>query len=252
MGKPNNLNKITQEELDKMLDAHELWLKDPIKYYVPEFRAVLEYCDLSGLSFYERNLERVSFKGSYIKGARFIRCRMSNVSFSNVTCLYSRFVWSDMSGATLEDSNIRETYFIQVNLSLSSLRNSVLLGVRFRQCDLSDSDLRYSDLRGAELPYTDLRDTDLSNIKLDSRTGFRNTNVDGIKGLPIYSISNIGSYNGSVVYVPDTDMVFAGCWKGRLSEFPSQGRFMNAENDDKLKDIEFVYEFFKRQKQRLN
>lgn len=71
------MKKIFQEELDKMIDEHEMWLENPIKGN----RLILDKYDLSSLNIKNRNLKRAMFYNCNMNEMRISHCDMSCVCF---------------------------------------------------------------------------------------------------------------------------------------------------------------------------
>ena len=115
--------------------------------------------------------------------------------------------------------------------------------------DLIDANLRYADLRGADLSDANLSDANLRYANLRyadlSDADLRGANTQYTRGFKIVSVDNIGTYNGKATYIPKYDVVFAGCWTGRLENFLIKGKEMNEGNPTELKNIELAYELFK-------
>ncbi|BBI90293.1 hypothetical protein MRS_176 [Staphylococcus phage MR003] len=104
------------------------------------------------------------------------------------------------------------------------------------------ADLSYTILRNANLVDADLRSANLRGAKLSQAS------TQNIKGLKVYSIDNIGTFNGKVTYIPSLDRVYAGCWVGSLEAFLEKGLEMNEGNNSKLEEIRDAYCFFSKRK----
>ncbi len=102
--------------------------------------------------------------------------------------------------------------------------------------NLTNADLRCANLIEVNLSYVILTDTNLSQASLQ-----------GIRGLEMYSIDNIGSFKGKVTYLPKYNKVFVGCWEGNLEEFLKKGLEMNERDNKERTNIVLAYQFFKNQ-----
>lgn len=102
----------------------------------------------------------------------------------------------------------------------------------------NEQDGKRANLSGADLSGADLSGANLSGANL------RNTSTQSIRGLDVFSVDNIGTFNGKATYIPSENVVFAGCWKGTLDEFLEKGLEVNKDEKQKQK-IQKAYEFFK-------
>jgi|SRR5690625_69635 len=130
------------------------------------------------------------------------------------------------------------------NLSDADLRHANLSGANLRHANLSDADLRHANLSGANLSGANLRGADLRGADL-SDANLSNASTQHSIGLKIISVDNIGSYNGKATFIPKYNVVYAGCWAGKLDEFLEKGEEMNIDNPTELKNIKLAYELFK-------
>ena len=123
----NELRKLTDTELKRVLHEHAQWIKSEGK---SGKRANLSWSDLRG----------------------------ANLSGANLS-------WSDLRGSNLSGSDLRWSDLRGSNLSGSNLRWSDLSGSDLRGSDLSGSNLSWSDLSGSNLSGSDLSGSDLSGSK---------------------------------------------------------------------------------------
>lgn len=137
------MKKIFQEELDKMIDEHEMWLENPEKGN----RLILDKYDLSSLNIENRNLKRVMFCNCNMNKMRISHCDMSLTYFSS----------SNMGRIFFENCNFLDMDFIENNLR----------GARFFKSKLDNVDLMNSNLSNAKI-----RDCELKNIRVNSYTSF--------------------------------------------------------------------------------
>ncbi|QYC52038.1 pentapeptide repeat protein [Staphylococcus phage vB_Sau-RP15] len=198
------MKTITQEELDKVLKEHKLWLDSNSEEGAK--------ADLSYTILRNANLEDANLRGANLKGA-------------------------DLTRAILTCANLSYADLIEANLQGVDLAGADLYYADLRKANLTDASLNEANLEYADLTNTDLRDADLSQAS-----------TQNIKGLNIYSIDNIGTFNGKVTYIPSLDTVFAGCWIGSLEAFLEKGLEMNEGNNSKLEEIRDAYCFFSKRK----
>jgi hypothetical protein len=143
------MKKITQEELNEIIQNHKLWLEGETKGK----RADLSYSDLS-----YSNLSWVDLRGVDLSYSNLIGANLSNSDLRG----------ADLRGADLRGSDLSYSNFRGADLRGSYLKNSDLSGI-----DLEGSDLSYLDLRGADLGGSNLKGT-IHDLKiLKSITSFK-------------------------------------------------------------------------------
>ena len=146
------MEKLTQEQINKILEGHKHWLYEDCKGW-ETMMADFSSCDLSYANLSYANL-------SY-----------ANLSYANLS--YANLSYADLSGANLSGANLR-----YANLSYADLSGAYLRGANLR-----DANLRDANLSGAYLLYADLRDADLSGADL-SYANLIGANLSGAKEVP--------------------------------------------------------------------
>ena len=126
---------MTQEELDKIVEQHQHWLKEDCEGW-NGMKADLIGADLS----------RVNLYGADLRGAD--------------------LSWANLSGADLCGADLRGADLIGVNLSSADLSGAKLSGADLYRADLYRADLRGADLSEADLSWADLRGADLRGANL--------------------------------------------------------------------------------------
>ena len=117
---------MTQEELDKIVEQHQHWLKEDCEGW-EDMKADLRGADLSGADLHGANLS----------GA-------------------------DLHGANLSVANLRGADLSWADLSWADLREANLSGANLSGADLHGADLHGANLSGADLSWADLREANLS------------------------------------------------------------------------------------------
>lgn len=130
------MKKISQEELDKILEKHKMWLMDR----EGGEKADLRYTDLTSADLRYADLSHADL-------------RNSNLTEADLS--YADLRGADLRGADLNYTNLRCADLRYANLS---------------DTGLNYADLRYADLRGADLTDAYLRDSNLDNIKTNMYT----------------------------------------------------------------------------------
>lgn len=137
------MNKISQKELDRLIDEHERWLNDLKKGH----ELILINYDLSHLSIENRDLSE----------AKFCDCNMSLMKVKNCKLLNTVFSYSDFEKTLFECCDFLNTSFYRTNLVNSN----------FISCSLTNV-----NLAGANLSSAEIRDCKLENITTNPCTSF--------------------------------------------------------------------------------
>lgn len=138
---------MTREELDKIVEQHQHWLKEDCEGW-EGMKADLSGANLSGVNLYGANLSWAKLSGADLNGA--------NLS------------WANLRGASLY-----RTYLNGANLSWADLSGANLYRTDLSFADLSDADLRGADLRGAGLSEANLSGVNLNGANLSDADRFR-------------------------------------------------------------------------------
>jgi uncharacterized protein YjbI with pentapeptide repeats len=174
--------KITQSDLDLILEKHKLWLE----HKEGGIQADLRNQDLLGLDFHNKDLRFVVIWNSNLRGSVFhgsdlsysiiINSDLRESNFSNVKGNGTCFRFSDLRSADFNNANLskvdfnnsdlRGSEFIGANLYNVTFRYANLYGTCFQNSNLSGADLYKSDLRGADFSAANLNHTNLTDAKL--------------------------------------------------------------------------------------
>lgn len=130
----------TQEELDAILDAHAVWIKQVLEPG-QEFgsgRANLKGNDLRGFQLEGRDLRAANLEGCDLRGLSLIAVNFAGANLSR----------TQLSGACLDKARLRRSNLSGADLSGASLKSA---------------DLRHAQLQGARLEGADLSGTVLEN-----------------------------------------------------------------------------------------
>ena len=141
------MRRITQEELDKIIEQHRHWLNE----------------DCEGWEGMKANLSCAN-----------LSC--TDLSDANLSC-------ADLRGADLRYANLSDANLRYANLSDANLRGADLSDANLRGADLSCANLSDANLRGADLSDANLRGADLScadrlrlgRILTEPLTGYKKT-----------------------------------------------------------------------------
>ena len=138
---------MTQEELDKIIELHQHWLKE----------------DCEGWEDMKANL------------------RGANLSGADLSC--ANLSGANLIGANLSGANLSGADLIGADLSGANLRGADLSCANLRGADLSCANLSGANLRGANLSWANLRGADLNEddrfrlgqILTEPLTGYKKT-----------------------------------------------------------------------------
>ena len=151
------LRKITQEELNRIVDDHQHWLKKDCEGW-EKMRADLSHADLS----YGVDLSYACLRGvdlSYVD--------LSYADLSDADLSYDNLNYADLSYANLSYACLRGVNLSYANLSYANLKYANLSHTNLSDADLSYANLNYACLRGADLNYANL-----SEVKYNHLTAF--------------------------------------------------------------------------------
>lgn len=124
------MRNISQEELNKILKEHELWLR-----------------------------------GEGGKCAD-----LSNVDLRGADLTYVNLEGADLENANLSSTNLKRANLRCVDLEYANLRCANLENANLEDSNLTNADLRYADLRYADLRCVDLKYADLKDVKTNIYT----------------------------------------------------------------------------------
>ena len=199
------MKKISQEELDNLLDNHELWLKNPSN---DKNRLNLENYDLSFLEIKNRDLSK----------ALFDKCNMFDMKIQNCDLSYTGLYNSKMNGIMFYVCNLNETKIYSIDLSEGLFTNCTLTNIK-----LIDTNLAKAEIRNCKLTNIKLIDTNLSGAEI------RNCKLDNIVANPFTSFYNLqcpeeGSFIGfKKAYInitPNNKPIFIPSRGGNKTNFP--------------------------------
>lgn len=120
------MKKVTQEELNKIIENHKLWLSDVNK------------------NIYSRNYLRADLHEADI----------SDLDLSKADLRFANLVGSDLSYANLKLADLREACLSGSDLRFADLRFADLRYARLSGANIGNADLRYADLNHADMRLT--------------------------------------------------------------------------------------------------
>ena len=158
---------MKQEELDKILELHKLWLnakEDGAK-------ANLREADLEGANLREADLTRADLTGANLREA-------------------------DLEGANLREADLTGANLTRADLEGANLRGDGLYGANLTRANLREANLTRADLRGADLEGANLYNTQVVAFQLGKNFGFAHFGEQYEGG----SLVKIGCHKHSLEY----------------------------------------------------
>lgn len=178
------LRRITQAELNKILENHKHWLNEDIDGW-EDMKADLNYLDLSYFNLDNMNLSDVNLKEANLTGvdlrctnltnANLIRVNLSKANLSNADLTFANLTNADLRDTNLRVAQLRCANLSYANLSYANLEFADLSHTVLSHAFLIDTILENTNLSNAHLAYADLTNADLSDTILE------NANLRGIK-----------------------------------------------------------------------
>lgn len=142
---------MKQEELNKILDEHELWVKSCA---TKGKQADLSDEHLEGLAFDDRALSQASFRGAYLDGAKFIDAILVGVDFEGASLVDTDFSCANAWSANFNETNCKDALFLSANLTEASFEGADLDGASFVQANLTEANLQDTNIITAEFDNT--------------------------------------------------------------------------------------------------
>ncbi len=174
---------ITKEQLDEVIKAHGLWLKDrsqgkraelnDYRFGDPHGSTVFDLsgidlsdADLSGSSFFKAKLIGTNLSGAKLEGAHFMNVDMTDAVLDDSNIQNGSITHSDLTRVHAQRAN-----FINCCMWDNNYENAVLSGSRFIAAKLCDgnfrgADMSYCDLELADIDYVHFENADLSGVDL--------------------------------------------------------------------------------------
>lgn len=183
---------MSPEELDKVLQSHQLWRHSR---GVEGERADFEDAELQGADFRDANLERAEFKnadlirtnlqGAQLFEASFEGAKLQGADFRNAFLRQATFKKADLTEANLQDARIAGASFYGATLAKADLRNAFLEGAEFKNANLEETNLQGAYLlrasfEGAELTGANLRNAFLEEAEFKN-AGLTETSFEGAR-----------------------------------------------------------------------
>ena len=167
---------MTQEELDKIVEKHQHWLKEDCEGW-EDMKA-----NLSGANLSSANLSKADLSGADLSWANLSSANLSKADLYGANLSWANLSWAGLSRANLRCANLSDANLSWVNLSLADLRGANLRCANLSDANLSETDLRGAELRGANFYGASLHSTDrfrLGKVLDEPLTGYKKT-MEGV------------------------------------------------------------------------
>ena len=138
---------MTQEELDKIVEQHQHWLKEDCDGW-EDMKANLYEANLKGAYLKGADLKWANLKGAYLKGAKLEEAALKGANWEE----------ADLKGANLEEADLKGAY----------LKGAYLKGADLKGANLKGANLEEADLKGAEQKR-------LGRVLTEPLTGYKKT-----------------------------------------------------------------------------
>ena len=148
------MKKLTQEQINKILEEHKHWFNADCENW-ETMKADFSDCDLSHTNLRGANLSYANLSHTNLRGADLRGADLS----------YAYLRGTNLWGANVSYANLSHTNLRGADLSYANLNHTNLRGADLRDADLSHTNLRGADLRGADLSHANLSYANLSYAK---------------------------------------------------------------------------------------
>ena len=137
------MNKLTQEQIHKILENHKHWLNEDCEGW-ENMKADFSSCDLRGANLCDANLGDANLRGAnlggtYLRGAYLGGANLRDANLCD----------ANLRGANLRGANLRGAYLCDANLGGANLRGANLGGIYLGGANLGGANLRDAE----EVPY---------------------------------------------------------------------------------------------------
>lgn len=210
---------IYQDELDEILLAD-----GPIHFDI-DILTYLDFNDreLNDITFNNCDLNNSNFEHSRLENVVFNNCNISDANFNNCLFVDCTFIECIGKEVNFEDSNFINTslnlnIFRFSNFNRCVIKSNEMPNNKFKHCSFHAANLNGSNLSNCTVFCCTFLNTYLYDVKINN-TDFRFSNIECSRGLKMYYVGHVGTFRGTVRYLPEIDYIFSGCWKGTFDEY---------------------------------
>lgn len=217
------MKKITDEELNKVIELHGLWVLDNTKGERANLSRIdlsykdlsdvnLRYADVSNSNFSNSDLSEVDLGYANAVNTDFTDAVLVHINFTNTYLMGAKFVNANMSDATILHSFMDGTNFKNANLTSAFLMDLELTNTNFTKANLTEAYFGATSLLGSNLTGANLTEADLQGI----------TSTEFLKGLNTIAvqINTEKRKNGIIRYWKEIDVLTTSDgFQGTMTEF---------------------------------
>lgn len=160
------MRKLTQEELNIILDRHEKWV---ITHWKEGEQAIFKDLDLSNLCFSNRNLKNICFEN----------CILNRASFEASNLKFALFVETECMFVEMGDVFAHHITFRKCNLTCAYITEAFLKRSSFYDCNMQQMEGDNTDFKQSKFINSDLSNSSFRNTILTD-TEFVKTTIDHI------------------------------------------------------------------------
>ena len=153
----DNMRQLTQEELDRIIEHHQHWLKE----------------DCEGWEDMRANLFGAALFGAALSGANLSGANLSRANLSGANLFGADLSGANLFGAALSGANLSRADLFGANLSRADLSGAALSRANLSGANLSGADLSGANLFGANL--SEAEKFRLGKILDEPITGYKKT-----------------------------------------------------------------------------
>lgn len=189
---PIKVRKITQEEVDKMLDdASRIKMGDGTHLKTVDLRGY----DLTGISFRGRTLSRVLFDNSCLNNTDFIRAKITGCSFIATVMNEACFRAADIRNCSFCNAKIKSLDAIMSKIYLSSFEGANLEGAEFTSSGINNSVFDNAKMRNAKVNLATIGDCSFVDCDLFvvdfSEAYLNNRSIELLRKAHIFNLDNL-------------------------------------------------------------
>jgi len=172
---PSTLAPMSQRELNHVMKKHSMYLKGEIG----GGRAVLQYCNLSGLDLSNQDLSQADFTASHFrdanlsggnfKSASFFACDLRNANMRNANLCRVDFrgayvSGADLTGADLTDADMREGKVMRRGTDGTMEDQARSGGGKGSKTIFTGAKLKDTNMEGVQANQADFSDADMTGV----------------------------------------------------------------------------------------
>lgn len=156
-------NKLTQKEINKIIENHKHWLNEDVDGW-DNMKANfsnqdLSYADLSCASLHGADFSGANLRDANLSGANLSNANLRYADLSYADLSYANLRYADIRCANLRYANLRDANLCDANFCNANLSNANLCFVNLNFAKLCNANLHYADIRCANFSGADLSGT---------------------------------------------------------------------------------------------